>query len=310
MNSTKTPLKRSTVDVLTNYQIIFLFIILVVLAVISSIGNLVQTKSGGDHAYFQWQADKTEFYWQFITFFILYNNLVPISLQVTLEIVKYIQALYINWDEEMHYVDKEMGIDSYALARTSNLNEELGQIKYVFSDKTGTLTRNIMEYKKCSVAGVMYDPERETGARLEHKDLVENMKTGQHSPEMIRDFLTLLTVCHTVIPEQGEDGQLKYNAASPDEKALVEGAEVYGFKFTTRKPDSVTITTSDDTEETFQVLNVIEFTSTRKRMSIIVRTEEGEIKLYCKGADSVILERLGEKDSQRLHYDTTISHLE
>ena len=92
--------------------------------------------------------------------------------------------------------------------------------------------------------------------------------------------------------------------------SLVEGAEVYGYKFTTRKPDSVSITTSDGTEETFQVLNVIEFTSTRKRMSLIVRTEEGEIKLFCKGADSVILERLGDQEFQRAHYDATISHLE
>ena len=310
-NSNKTPLKRSTIDIVTNYQIIFLFCILVVLAVTSTIGNYVVSSNGDEHPYLDAsENDYIGFGWTFVTFFILYNNLVPISLQVSLEIVKYVQSLYINWDEEMHYIDKEMDIDSYALARTSNLNEELGQIKYVFSDKTGTLTRNIMVYKKCSVAGVMYDPDRETGAKLEHKELVENMKAGKHSPEMIRDFLSLLTVCHTVIPEVGEDGQLKYNAASPDEKALVEGAEVYGYKFTTRKPDSVTITTSDDTEETFQVLNVIEFTSTRKRMSIIVRTEEGEIKLFCKGADSVILERLGEKDFQRLHYGTTITHLE
>ena len=51
---------------------------------------------------------------------------------------------------------QDLGVDTYALARTSNLNEELGQIKYVFSDKTGTLTMNVMEYKKCSVAGIMY----------------------------------------------------------------------------------------------------------------------------------------------------------
>ena len=177
MNSTKAPLKRSTIDIVTNYQIIFLFIILVCLSLVSAIGNYLKAENGEDHDFYT-RADSTNigFGWQFITFFILYNNLIPISLQVTLEIVKFIQAYYINWDEAMHYIDKEMDVDSYALARTSNLNEELGQIKYVFSDKTGTLTRNVMEYKKCSVAGVMYDPEREWGNKLGHKDLVENLK--------------------------------------------------------------------------------------------------------------------------------------
>jgi len=312
MNSTKAPLKRSTVDIVTNYQIIFLFVILVVLSLISAIGNLIKNNNGEDHEFYI-KADENVnngFGWQFITFFILYNNLIPISLQVTLEIVKFIQAYYMNWDEAMHYVDPEMDVDSYALARTSNLNEELGQIKYVFSDKTGTLTRNVMEYKKCSIAGIMYDPEREYGTKLDHKDLVENLKQGTNSPELIADFLTLLTVCHTVIPEEGEDGETRYNAASPDEKALVEGAENYDYKFIVRRPESVTIKTCKGEEETYEVLNVIEFTSTRKRMSILVRTPSGEIKLYIKGADSVILERLGQSRDQRKHYDVTLQHLE
>lgn len=49
--------------------------------------------------------------------------------------------------------------DTPAMARTSNLNEELGQVKFIFSDKTGTLTRNVMEFKKCSVADQVYGPE-------------------------------------------------------------------------------------------------------------------------------------------------------
>ena len=178
MNSTKAPLKRSTVDIVTNYQIIFLFVILVILSLVSAIGNLIKNNNDESHEFYI-KADEnvnSGFGWQFITFFILYNNLIPISLQVTLDIVKVFQASYMNWDEAMHYVDPEMDIDCYALARTSNLNEELGQIKYVFSDKTGTLTRNVMEYKKCSIAGVMYDPEREFGTKLTHKDLVENFK--------------------------------------------------------------------------------------------------------------------------------------
>jgi len=312
MNSTKTPLKRSSIDLMTNYQIVFLFLILVALALISSIGNQIMLSSDEDHAYFRPSGNDiyTGFFWKFITFFILYNNLVPISLQVTLELVKVGQAYFINNDEEMHYIDKENNIDAYATARTSNLNEQLGMIKYVFSDKTGTLTRNVMEYKKCSIAGHIYDPDRKKRPVLTHKDLVDNLRQGHNSPDVIREFLTLLTVCHTVIPEEGEDGVIKYNAASPDEKALVEGAEVYGYKFVARKPESVMIKTHDDETEEYQVLNVIEFTSARKRMSIIVRTTSGEIKLFIKGADSVILERLGDSREQRKYYDETIQHLE
>lgn len=84
---------------------------------------------------------------------------------------------------------------------------------------------------------------------------------------MIADFLTLLNVCHTVILE---DGETRYNAASPDEKALVEGAENYDHKFIVRKPESVTIKTCMGEEETYEVLNVIEFSTTRKRMSMLV----------------------------------------
>ena len=67
----------------------------------------------------------------------------------------------------------------------------------------------------------------------------------------------------------------------------------YDHRFIERTPEDVTITTNTGARRTFKVLNVIEFTSTRKRMSIIVRTPEGQIKLMSKGADSMILERLG-----------------
>uniref|UniRef100_A0A182T4T8 Uncharacterized protein n=1 Tax=Anopheles maculatus TaxID=74869 RepID=A0A182T4T8_9DIPT len=95
------------------------------------------------------------FAYNLLTFIILYNNLIPISLQVTLELVRFLQAIFINMDIDMYHEES----DTPAMARTSNLNEELGMVKYVFSDKTGTLTRNVMEFKKCSVAGLMYTVE-------------------------------------------------------------------------------------------------------------------------------------------------------
>lgn len=100
-----------------------------------------------------------------------------------------------------------------AAARTSNLNEELGQIKFIFTDKTGTLTCNIMVFKKCSVAGEVYGIEEEPLK----SQLVQNMLNPRHpASTQIREFLTLLAVCHTVIPERDKvPNEIVYHAASP-----------------------------------------------------------------------------------------------
>jgi len=166
-----------------------------------------------------------------------------------------------------------------AMARTSNLNEELGQVRYIFSDKTGTLTRNIMEFKGCSVGGEMYRPEDLFKTPC---PLTENLRNGHKSAADIQEFLTLLSVCHTVIPESTEN-ELIYHAASPDERALVYGANKLGFVFETRTPNHVVIR-AGDTQEQYEILNVLEFTSTRKRMSVIAKTPEGKIKLFCKAS--------------------------
>jgi phospholipid-translocating ATPase len=87
-----------------------------------------------------------------ITALILYGYLIPISLYVSIEIVKVFQARFINQD--IHMYDEETG--NTAQARTSNLNEELGQVDTILSDKTGTLTCNQMDFLKCSIAGTAY----------------------------------------------------------------------------------------------------------------------------------------------------------
>ena len=94
--------------------------------------------------------DSSGFIFLIFTFIILYNNIIPISLQVTLEMVKFVQAIFIGWDMEMYDAKN----DYHATCRTSNLNEELGQIEYIFSDKTGTLTCNQMDLRNITINGI------------------------------------------------------------------------------------------------------------------------------------------------------------
>lgn len=171
-----------------------------------------------------------------LTFIILYNNLIPISLIVTMEIVKFWQAQLINSDLDMYYEKT----DTPALCRTSSLVEELGQIEYIFSDKTGTLTCNEMEFRMCSVGGIAYaevvdESKREEGAggtwrTFDEMRQIVTARGESREQKVLREFLTLLAVCHTVIPEI-ENGKVKYQASSPDEAALVAGSELLGYRF-------------------------------------------------------------------------------
>jgi phospholipid-transporting ATPase len=177
--------------------------------------------------------------------------------------------------------------DFRAVARTSNLNEELGQIEYVFSDKTGTLTSNVMELQRISIRGTSYTIDAAT------RQLFESLNQTKASGDFhfIRQFLIHLSTCHTVMPERQEDGSIKYQAASPDERALVIASEKLGATFHTRKPKQIFVNLFGR-EEAFDILNVIEFDSDRKRMSVVVRDERGTVMLLCKGAVSHLLTRL------------------
>ncbi|XP_035707274.1 phospholipid-transporting ATPase IB [Folsomia candida] len=327
-NSTKAPLKRSTLDKATNVQIALLFVALIIISAISAI--FFTEFPPPDYIGAKELTEMQEFL-QFLTFLLLYNNLIPISLSVTLECVRYMQALFINWDADLYHVES----NTAAQARTSNLNEELGQIRYIFSDKTGTLTRNVMEFKGCTVGGVLYPyedlfPNSAKGSvmldTVEANPLIQSIKKGNVAAE---EFLVALAVCHYVIPEvkKGADGveQTVYNAASPDEKALVEGAQRFGYMFVSRSPSTVEISVQGKSRY-YQVLNLIEFTSTRKRMTVILRCPDGKIRLYCKGlkylfnsyvfclilgADSVILETIATKSqTEEEDLQTTKEHLD
>jgi len=318
-NATAAPIKRTKVERQLNMLVLVLVGILLVLSVISTVGDLIMRKVEGDALVYLFldpvdgaAAVARIFIKDMVTYWVLFSSLVPISLFVTIELVKYWHGILINDDMDIYYDVT----DTPANCRTSSLVEELGMVEYVFSDKTGTLTCNMMEFKQCSIAGVMYSevvpedrvPTIEDGVEVgihEFKQLRENLKTHQ-TAQAIDHFLTLLATCHTVIPEQDDEGKIKYQAASPDEGALVEGARDLGYTFVARKPRSVIIEVEGQRLE-FELLAVCEFNSTRKRMSTIYRCPDGKVRIYCKGADTVILERLNDSNP---HVDVTLRHLE
>lgn len=176
-NATDPPSKRSRIERKMDKIIYFLFLILLLISVVGSIVFAIRTKFDMPDWWYL-KPDDTDMYYDpneaflsgllhLITAMILYGYLIPISLYVSIEIVKVLQARFINNDIQMYHPET----DQPARARTSNLNEELGQIDTILSDKTGTLTCNQMEFIKCSIAGVAYgrgvtEVEKATARRL------------------------------------------------------------------------------------------------------------------------------------------------
>ncbi|OQV25849.1 putative phospholipid-transporting ATPase IA [Hypsibius exemplaris] len=314
-------LKRSQLDEFANRQVIMMFALLVLICLVSAIGNVVWQ---GWHLPLDWYLfpmvnrvveNKQNFGFSFLTFVILYNNLIPISLQVTLEMVRFIQTLFISWDLEMY--DSTSGTP--AVARTSNLNEDLGQVKYIFSDKTGTLTENKMIFRQCSAGGVVYGDHSSTQETFIDTTMTQNLRMNTPQAGIIHEFLLAVSLCHTVVTEPNPDQPNKpiYLAASPDEAALVKAAASLDYTFLKREPNHISVRVRSRADNrggepkydvlNYELLEVLEFTSERKRMSVLVRTPEGRILLMCKGADSVICDRLA---PHQPYLDRTIAQLD
>uniref|UniRef100_H2ZWK6 Phospholipid-transporting ATPase n=1 Tax=Latimeria chalumnae TaxID=7897 RepID=H2ZWK6_LATCH len=322
-NCGETKFKRTKIDQLMNYMVYMIFILLILVAAGLAIGNTFWEQQIGNSSWYLYDGkDESPTYRGFIMFWgyiIVLNTMVPISLYVSVEVIRLGQSYFINWDIQMYYAEK----DTPAKARTTTLNEQLGQIEYIFSDKTGTLTQNIMTFKKCTINGIAYgEPKNASGQKVDKIEpvdfswnrnadgnlqfydhyLIEVIQSGKE-PEA-QAFFKLLALCHTVMAEKDEEkkkGKIVYQAASPDEGALVTAARNFGYTFLERTQTTITISELG-TERTYRVLALLDFNSDRKRMSVIVREPEGNIRLYCKGADTVIYERL---HPQSTHKDDT-----
>eukprot|EP00698_Gefionella_okellyi_P009875 TRINITY_DN2532_c0_g2_i1.p1 TRINITY_DN2532_c0_g2~~TRINITY_DN2532_c0_g2_i1.p1 ORF type:complete len:1126 (-),score=220.66 TRINITY_DN2532_c0_g2_i1:130-3507(-) len=239
-----------------------------------------------------------------LTFLVLYNTMIPISLYVSVEIVRVAQALFMEWDLKMvSYRDTKD--ETAMIVRNSNVNEELGQVSYIFTDKTGTLTQNLMRFHSASIAGTVFDESATPG------QLGRNMKGGTPEADAIREYLLLMAVCNGVVPNiDAGSGVITYEAQSPDEVALAEASAVNNVVIKQRNTaaniDLVTIQIHGQ-PIVVRVTDVLDFTSDRKRMSVICEMPDGKIKLYTKGADDIMMRRIVPDHPLR---DVTRQHLD
>lgn len=374
MNATKNPrIKAPTLQSLVNRVVFIIVVFVVILALYNTIAYYVWANGTEDKAWYLTNAG-VSFFPILISFVIMFNTMIPLSLYVSLEIIKVGQMFLMN-DVDMY----DPVSDTPMEARTTAINEELGQINYIFSDKTGTLTDNTMQFRKMSVAGTAWlhdvDMVKEEAAnnaaeamksrcdkgkgrakrlsrrsianathtpaesndtargrdshtggqaqRLDRSSSVasrwkstarpskaqpelntqELLRYLQHKPHSVfakkaKFFLLSLALCHTCLPEVQEDGKVDFQAASPDELALVRAAQELGYLVVDRPAQSIVLRTypngpdAEPVQESYEVLDIIEFSSKRKRMSIVVRFPNGRICIFCKGADSHVMPRL------------------
>ncbi|KAF8036267.1 hypothetical protein BT93_C2092 [Corymbia citriodora subsp. variegata] len=354
-NATDPPSKRSKIEKKMDRIIYLLFSMVFSMSLVGSICFGIWTKNDLENGRMKrWylRPDRSTIFfdpkrapaaaiYHFLTGLMLFNYFIPISLYVSIEIVKILQSTFINLDIQMYYEEA----DKPARARTSNLNEELGQVDTILSDKTGTLTCNEMEFIKCSIAGTAYgrnvteveramgrrnglplandklngrdhiysspgtEPQRIKGFNFYDERIVSGNWVKEPHADVIQNFFRLLALCHMVIPEvEHRTGKVSYEAESPDEAAFVVAARELGFEFYKRTQKSISLYELDPVskmkvERVYQLLNVLEFNTSRKRMSVVVRDEEGKILLLCKGSDSVMFERLS-NDNNDLEKNT------
>ncbi|KEG12294.1 phospholipid-translocating ATPase [Trypanosoma grayi] len=283
MNSSKPSTKMGFIERELNFIGVLCFLFLVV---ISFLLVVLQQFEG-------------EWFVMFLRFLILMSAIIPISMRVNVDVGR-------MWYSYEIYRDGKM---PGTVARNTNIPEELGRLEYFFTDKTGTLTKNKMEFRVLQVGAdtVLNYHEVDRFRRIIAAFFNETYNMGSGSAvesgkqstvvsqrNLVRDIasvgeaLLALVLCHNVSPVM-EDGHLEYQASSPDEVAFVKFCSSLGISLVHRDVNCMQITTPGGRRVHYDIVKSFPFTSERKCMGIILRekteTGEGGYKYLMKGAD-------------------------
>ncbi len=303
--------KLSCVEKRLNKFVIIYLILLIFLTLSCLFGSIIYEQNGiyrtnwyliGREPIYFYKNSSLHYFITFI-FYMNINYLVPLSLYVTLEIQRFMGSKFFEYDLEMYnYKTQES-----AKVNSSDLNEDLGQIEYLFTDKTGTLTENEMIFKYFAINGHIYEEKDGLIYKLDRN-------TNNSTPELLDNdsiikLIECLTLCHNV--QLDLTSKENYNASSPDELSFIKFCAKLGIIFEGDefiKQDNTTkiirkISHFIDSEKylikNYELLQTLEFDSKRKRMSVIVRNiKTNEYILYCKGADSSMFKKLHQEQSQ------------
>ncbi|KAK9735052.1 hypothetical protein RND81_04G180700 [Saponaria officinalis] len=324
LNNAGAPSKRSRLETQMNHEIIMLSLFLIALcAIVSALAGIWVKRhmdelnempfyrkkdyNKGAPKDYNYYGIGLEIFFTFLMAVIVFQIMIPISLYISMELVRVGQSYFMNRDAAMYHEASNTRFQCRAL----NINEDLGQIKYVFSDKTGTLTENKMEFKCASIWGTDYTTE--TGVEQDEPEqyVVEGeeqvlrpkvkvkvdptlqrlVKNGRDSDvgSRLHDFFLGLAACNTIVPigTNSADSSVRvidYQGESPDEQALVYAAAAYGFMLVERTSGHILIDVLGQRQR-FDVLGLHEFDSDRKRMSVILACPDSSVKVFVKGAD-------------------------
>ena len=328
MNAKKPKRKVSNLMKLMNYMLYTVFGLQIsIIILFATLSCIWINNKGSKYDYLDLGTSTAGFgKWiiQLFTYWVAYSHMIPISLYVMIEVLKLVQASLIKWDSEMGSEDHKKF--KPAECKNSDLIEELGQVDFIFSDKTGTLTQNKMIFKCCSVDGRIYDEgsddlqAEDINSSDNHRKFEKNVEEGLDSSwrrsvtnnkkdsNKLYDFFKHMTICHSVMvdkesnknkekdnnelksDEKADELNVVYQCSSPDELALIEAARAVKITLADRTKENVIVHDDNEIRE-YRMHAEFVFDSKRKRMSTIVE-ENKQYFIYTKGADSEMIKKI------------------